>query len=81
LLHDYNNCQNSILICTENRSELTDGCIREGPQEKRNGDIKMFQNENKINSFRVISVGWTVETGSEYARVKRRFIEVTLIAY
>jgi len=53
LLHDYNNCKTRIFLGTENRSELADGCIREGPQEKRNGDIKMFQNENKINPFRV----------------------------
>jgi len=26
-------------------------CIREGPQEKRTGDIKIFQNEKNINKF------------------------------
>ena len=49
-VHDYNNCKN-IVLCTKNRSQLAmaypDELIWELPQEKRDGDIKMFQNENK----------------------------------
>ena len=49
-VYDYNNCKN-IFLCTKNRSESAmaypDELTGELPQEKRDGDIKMFQNENK----------------------------------
>ena len=49
-VHDYNNCKN-IVLCTKNRSQLAmaypDELIGELPQEKRDGDRKMFQNKNK----------------------------------
>jgi len=45
-VHDYNNCKNIIFLCTKNKSELAmaypDELIGELPQEKRDGDIKMF---------------------------------------
>jgi len=42
--HDYNNCKNSIFLCTKNRSELVmaypDELIGEVPQEKKGWEYK-----------------------------------------
>jgi len=50
-VHDYNNFKNIIFLCTKNRSELAmaypDALKGNCPKQKRVGDIKMFQNENK----------------------------------